>query len=331
MGGSSRFCRDCGSELRPGIQFCTVCGHTTASRTPSAKASEEGGGGLGPAATITSPAATDSQPEYRPWPQYEPVQPPDETVGTTGHEAVVSGSGPPSAANARPPRGGGVNRGRLLAIGAVVLAAAALAAVVIVVVHPFGHRPSPRPISQSSPAPTVNSRSGSASPSPSQSGSPSPSPSASSSLSPQQAAAGLAALLAKSVTDRNAVNAAYKDVQVCGPNLAQDVRTFRRAASSRTRLLGQLTSMPGRRALSQQMLGDLASAWRASISADDDFAAWAKDQVKGGCSANNQSDPNFVAANGPDRQATASKTAFIGLWNPVARTYGLTTYQQNQL
>ena len=242
MGGSSRFCRDCGSELRPGIQFCTVCGHTTAPRTPSAKAGEEGGGGLGSAATITSPTATDSEPEYRPWPQFEAkAQPPGETVGATERGAVVSGSGPPSDVNARPPRGGGANRARLLAIGAVVLAAAALAAVVIVVVHPFGHRPPPRPISQSSAAPTVDSRSGSPSPSPSQSGSPSPS----SSLSAQQAAAGLAALLAKSVTDRNAVNAAYNDVQACGPNLAQDVRTFRHAASSRTRLLGQLTSMPG--------------------------------------------------------------------------------------
>jgi hypothetical protein len=330
MGGSTRFCRDCGSELRPGIQFCTVCGHTTAPRTPSARASEGGGGEPGSAATITSPAANDSEPEYRPWPEFEAAsQPSGETVGPTPRGVVVSGSGPPSGANARPPRGGGANRARLLAIGAVVLAAAALAAVVIVVVHPFGHRPSPRPISQSSPAPTVNSRSGSASPSPSQSGSPSPSPS--SSLSTQQAAAGLAALLAKSVTDRNAVNTAYNDVQACGPNLAQDVRTFRHAASSRTRLLGQLTSMPGQSALSQQMLGDLASAWRASISADKDFAAWAEDQVKAGCSANNQSDPNFVAANGPDQRATTSKTAFIGLWNPVASTYGLTTYQQNQL
>ena len=83
--------------------------------------------------------------------------------------------------------------------------------------------------------------------------------------------------------------------------------------------------------LSQQMLGDLANSWQASLNADDDFAAWAQDQVSGGCSPNNQSDPHFQAANGPDLQATANKRAFIRLWNPVAQTYGLTTYKQNEL
>src|SRR5262249_36608267 len=134
-----------------------------------------------------------------------------------------------------------------------------------------------------------------------------------------------------SVTDRNAVNAAYNDVKACGPNLAQDVLTFRHAATSRTRLLNQLGSMPVRSALSQQMLDDLSSAWQASISADDDFAAWAEDQVTGGCSQKNQPDPPFGGAAGPAWQATASKKAFIRQWNPVADTYGLTPYQQKQL
>ncbi len=133
------------------------------------------------------------------------------------------------------------------------------------------------------------------------------------------------------MTDRNAVNAAYNGVKACGPSLPQDVQTFRHAATSRIRLLSQLGGLPGRSALSSQMLGDLTSAWRASIAADDDFAAWAKDQVKQGCSASNQSDPHFVAANGPDLQATASKKAFIRLWNPVAVKYGLMRYKQNEL
>ena len=149
--------------------------------------------------------------------------------------------------------------------------------------------------------------------------------------SPRQAATSLAALLAQSVTDRDTVNAAYNDVKSCGQNLSGDVQTFRHAATSRTQLLGKLASMPGRSALSPAMLGDLTSAWRASLAADNDFAAWAKDQVKQGCSApGNLLDPHYVAANGPDLQATASKRAFIRLWNPVARSYGLTVYRQNQ-
>jgi hypothetical protein len=147
----------------------------------------------------------------------------------------------------------------------------------------------------------------------------------------QQAASSLAALLAQSVTDRNAVNAAYNDVQTCGSNLAQDVQTFQSAAASRKQLLGELNGMPGRTALSQPMLADLTSAWQSSLKADDDFAKWAQDQVSAGCSPNNQSDPHYKAAYGPDVQATVSKRAFIRLWNSVAQTYGLTTYRQGQL
>jgi hypothetical protein len=132
------------------------------------------------------------------------------------------------------------------------------------------------------------------------------------------------------VTDRNAVNAAYNDVSTCGPNLAQDVQTFQRAATSRGQLLGELTAMPGRTALSQPMMADLTSAWRASIKADDDFAKWAQDQ-SAGCSPGNHSDPHYAAAYGPDLQATASKRAFIQLWNPVAQAYSLTVYKQGQL
>jgi hypothetical protein len=150
-------------------------------------------------------------------------------------------------------------------------------------------------------------------------------------VSAQQAASSLAALLTQSVTDRNGVNAAYNGVQNCGSNLAQDVQTFQSAAAARRRLLGELNSMPGRATLSQPMLADLTSAWQASITADDDFAKWAQDQVSAGCSPNNKFDPHYEAANGPDLQATASKRAFVRLWNPVARMYGLTIYKQGQL
>jgi hypothetical protein len=217
----------------------------------------------------------------------------------------------------------------------VVLAVAAVAAVLLLVVHPFGHQ-APKPVAQPSPRrPTATLRSvppsPSGSPTPSFTPSPSPSPSPSGTFSRQQAASGLAALLARSVTDRDAVSAAYNGVLACGGGLSQDAHTFRGAAASRRRLLRQLTSMPGRSVLSQQMLGDLTTAWQSSMAADADFAAWAQDQAASGCTPNDQADPNFQAANGPDRQATASKRAFIRLWNPLAGTYGLTSYRQDEL
>jgi hypothetical protein len=77
------------------------------------------------------------------------------------------------------------------------------------------------------------------------------------------------------------------------------------------------------------MLRDLTSAWQASLEADQDFEAWAQDQVSSGC-VPNQPDLHFQAANGPDLRATADKKAFLRLWNPLAVHYNLATYQQNK-
>jgi hypothetical protein len=146
----------------------------------------------------------------------------------------------------------------------------------------------------------------------------------------QQAAAALATLLAKSVTDRSAVNAAYNDVSACGASLSQDAQTFTAAAASHRRLLAELAAMPGTPVLAQPMMQALTSAWQASASADDDLAKWAQDQATNGCSTVN-SDPNFMAASAPNRQATASKTTFAQLWDPLAQSYGLATYSQGEL
>jgi hypothetical protein len=188
--------------------------------------------------------------------------------------------------------------------------------------HPFGRQKLAAASSVSTPQHPAASQSPA---------SPSAGPSSSLTPSTQQAAVALAALLAQSVSDRLAVNAAYNDVSQCGPSLTQDVQTFQTAATSHRQLLSELATMPGLSALPQAMTQDLSSGWQASASADDDFAKWAQDQVTNGCSSANQSDPNYAAADGPDVQATNSKTAFVQLWNPLAQAYGLKTYSQSDL
>ena len=155
-------------------------------------------------------------------------------------------------------------------------------------------------------------------------------PSGSSQDSRRQAAAGLSGLLAQSVTDRAAVIDAVADVRGCGPSLRQDAQTFTNSASSRQRLLSRLGSLPGRSLLSTAMLRDLTSAWQASAQVDADLARWANDMIANGCHHDSQSDAGLQASYAPERQATAGKQAFASLWNPVARHYGLTTYQRNQ-
>jgi hypothetical protein len=146
----------------------------------------------------------------------------------------------------------------------------------------------------------------------------------------QQAAVRLSSLLALSVTDRAAVIAAVADVRGCGPSLRQDVRTFANAASSRQRLLSRLGSLPGRSLLPAAMVPDLTGAWQASAQVDTDLARWAEDKVVRGCHHNGRSNAALRASYAPERQADAAKQAFARLWNPVARQYGLTTYQRSQ-
>jgi hypothetical protein len=156
--------------------------------------------------------------------------------------------------------------------------------------------------------------------------------SASSQDARRQAAAGLAGLLAQSVTDRAAVTNAAEDVRACGPSLSQDARTFAHSASSRQQLLGKLASLPGRSLLPAAMLQDLTSAWQASAQVDTDLARWAQDNATRGCHHHKgRSDAFLRASAGPEARATVGKRAFADRWNPIARQYGLKTYERNQL
>ncbi|HET9968715.1 MAG TPA: hypothetical protein VFQ68_10790, partial [Streptosporangiaceae bacterium] len=97
-------------------------------------------------------------------------------------------------------------------------------------------------------------------------------------------------------------------------------------------LLSRLASMPGRSQLPAAMLQDLTSAWQASAQVDTDLARWAQDNATRGCHHHRGRPDAFLRASGtPEARATVAKRAFAARWNPIARQYGLTTYQRNQL
>jgi hypothetical protein len=148
----------------------------------------------------------------------------------------------------------------------------------------------------------------------------------------RQAAVQMDRLLAQSVTDRAAVTNAAEDVRACGPSLSQDAQTFAHSASSRQQLLGQLASLPGRSLLPAALLQDLTSAWQASAQVDNDLARWAQDNATRGCHHHKgRSDAFLRASAGPEARATVGKRAFAARWNPIARQYGLKTYERNEL
>ena len=222
------------------------------------------------------------------------------------------------------PRQGGRHRSRWPWVaGTVALLAAGGAAAAVLIGQPFHTNPAAAGTSRA--AAPVAGQPVSASPTAALPSSAAATP------SQQQAAESLAGLLAQSVTDRSSTVHAVNTVNQCGPALSQDPQVFERAAASRQGLLSQLAGLPGRSALSGQVLQALTGAWQASATADRDFARWARDELSRGCTQNDQADPNFQAAAGPDAQATTDKKAFVNLWNPIAAQYGLTSYAWNQL
>jgi len=154
--------------------------------------------------------------------------------------------------------------------------------------------------------------------------------SSNSALAEARAASQLSGLLAQSGNDRSDVIAAAGNVQQC-KQLAPAAREFTKAATNRRTLLAKLMQLPGRSALPAAMVADIAGAWRASAAVDEDLAKWASKAATSGCHKGNSKDPNLHASYADDGVATADKTAFVSLWNPLARKDGLPTYTVDQL
>jgi hypothetical protein len=260
--------------------------------------------------------------------------------------------GPPGGPPRQPPRRHDRNRsGSSLALWILLplLLVGGLAAV-LVAEHPFSH--SSPPETASADGGTGSAALAGSSAGTDQGGSPSPASTASDSgpagagaarspVSPaapavaavteQQAAATVASMLTQSGADRAATISAAADVADCGPGLVADPKAFEDAAASRQALLTSLGTIPGRAALPAGLLSDLASAWQASVSADQAYARWATDEIARGCVHDDTSDPGYQAAQTPDKNATQDKAAFTQAWNPIATRYGLTQYQPDQL
>ncbi|MGA5205084.1 hypothetical protein [Streptomyces variegatus] len=140
-------------------------------------------------------------------------------------------------------------------------------------------------------------------------------------------------LLADSGDSRSTVINAVADVKGCD-NLPKAAKDLREAAKQRsglvTRLSGiEVDKLPGHAALTTA----LTKAWQASASADNHYAAWA-DQTAGkkGCRKGQARPTNQTqAGNRASGVASAEKAKAAGLWNGIAKKYGLTERQPTQL
>ncbi|MGQ4382065.1 hypothetical protein [Streptomyces sp. SAS_270] len=158
--------------------------------------------------------------------------------------------------------------------------------------------------------------------------------SASPSTDPAKAqAVALDKLLADSGGSRASVISAVADVRVCD-NLDQAASDLRDAAKQRGELVTRLDALAvDKLPANADLKSALTSAWKASASADNHYAAWA-DQVDGrkGCHKGKaRSTPQTQAGNRASGTASAQKSKAAKLWNSIASTYGLTQRQPTQL
>jgi len=321
LGGPQGFCVQCGHELKQESRFCTACGRA-ATGTSQENLALTGDQDItareyGITATMTSP------PPATPVRQ-DPVA--AEPVWPARGAYPFAVPAPQSAAHGNSPASGGASRHSPrrphrwwpLVIAVAAMLAAGVTTLILLTLR-TSHAARPNADGRSG-APSVITT-------PASSGTSAPS----SPPAEQQAASGLAVLLAQSASNRASTDNAVSDVSNCGPGLSQDQQALESSAASRQQLLSQLAGLSGRSALPAQMLQDLTNAWEESVTADQDLAGWAQDESSEGCSQNDQADPNYAAAAGPDNRAKADKIAFVGEWNPIAAQYGLTSYQWDQL
>jgi hypothetical protein len=122
-------------------------------------------------------------------------------------------------------------------------------------------------------------------------------------------------------------------VKVCN-NLDQAASDLRDAAKQRSELVTRLSGLSvDKLPNNAQLTAALNSAWQASASADNHYAAWA-DQVKGkkGCRKGQaRSTGQRAAGDQASGTATAQKVKAAKLWNSIASTYGLTRRTTTQL
>jgi serine/threonine protein kinase len=75
---------------------------------------------------------------------------------------------------------------------------------------------------------------------------------------------------------------------------------------------------------------DLLAALRHSLEADRDYLTWARQRLDSGCTPAARSTA-YRAAENADRQADASKAAFVQVWNSVAARYGVQRTQPGDI
>jgi len=242
-----------------------------------------------------------------------------------GPEQPPAGPAEPSGGNEAPPADPQPSSRRwgpaklLVAAATVVIVTAAAVEIGVVATtsgHPAAHaatasRPTATSAATSTPAPT-------------------PSPSSSATLSASAQAAVVSKLLTSSAATRQQLLGAVNEVASC-TNLTSAVGAMQDVVSQRGAEYRQASALSAS-ALPQgaAVKTDLVAMFRTSLTADQDYLTWARQQLTAGCAAPLQSGAYSAAYNAAQPAGTA-KEAFIQLWNPVAAKYGIAAQSSSSI
>ena len=153
-----------------------------------------------------------------------------------------------------------------------------------------------------------------------------------SSTPPQSPAAVMTVLgtyLARSASVRPTVQPAIDGVRTCSQAPASGQAVLQQAINTRQDILNGLKTLsPAGLPGGTQLINSLADAMRDSITADQDYQSWMADVASGAypCGSNPSRNSHYAAGDTASAAATSAKKTFVGIWNPMAPSYGQKTY-----
>lgn len=138
-------------------------------------------------------------------------------------------------------------------------------------------------------------------------------------------------LIDESKPSRNAIGPALQRVRDCSA-AGQGLATIRRVAESRhaqglVAATLAVDAIDGGEAIKQHLVEALEESERA----DQAYARWARRYIDAGCRGATEGDRDYDAGNAASARASAAKTAFVTVWNPIAEQEGLPTRAEPEI
>ncbi|NUR58348.1 MAG: hypothetical protein HOV87_06590 [Catenulispora sp.] len=136
-------------------------------------------------------------------------------------------------------------------------------------------------------------------------------------------------IIAQSKDLRSQANGAYDNVLLC-KNMPANKQAFTDVAAKRQQQADSVKGLavdklPG----GPKLAADLISAWQLSAESENDFVAWANDNLS--CTGKPGANDNLNKANSAGGKAGTAKGAVVKEWNAFATQFGLQTIGVNDL